>query len=43
MNFQDDPSGTDGTTSISSSIVPFSGGECLITNNTDAETLIYFN
>lgn len=37
-----DPQGTDGLTTLSPSLVPFSGGECLITNNTDAETLVYF-
>lgn len=37
-----DPQGTDVITSISPSVVPFSGGECTITNNTDPESLVYF-
>lgn len=37
-----DPQGTDGVTSISPSIVPFSGGECIIQNNSDPEALVYF-
>ncbi len=36
------PQGTDGITSISPSIVPYSGGECIINNNTDPESLVYF-
>jgi len=38
-----DPQGTDGSTTLTATIVPFSGGECTITNNTDAERLIYFD
>lgn len=38
-----DPQSTDGQTTVSSTIVPFSGGECNFTNNTDAESLIYFD
>ncbi len=38
-----DPQSTDGQTTITATIVPFSGGECNITNNTDAERLVYFN
>jgi len=37
-----DPQGTDGSTTITASVVPYSGGECTLTNNVDAETLIYF-
>jgi len=38
-----DPQSTDGQTTLTTSIVPFSGGECEITNNSDSETLVYFN
>ncbi len=38
-----DPQGTDGQTTISATVVPFSGGECYATNNTDAELLEYFD
>jgi|GEM_PF-3409928 len=38
-----DPQATDGQTTLTVTIVPFSGGECVFTNNTDAETLIYFD
>jgi len=37
-----DPQNTDGQTTITSTIVPFSGGECNILNNTDSERLVYF-
>ncbi len=37
-----DPQSTRGETTISSTIIPFSGGECNILNNTDAERLVYF-
>jgi len=38
-----DPQATQGYTSISATIVPFSGGECTLTNNVDAEKLVYFD
>jgi len=38
-----DPQSTAGYTSISATIVPFSGGECTLTNNVDAEKLVYFD
>lgn len=38
-----DPQNTTGTTTISVSLVPFSGGEVNLTNNTDSESLVYFN
>jgi len=38
-----DPQSTAGYTSISATIVPFSGGECNLTNNVDAEKLVYFD
>jgi len=37
-----DPQNTDGQTTITASIVPFSGGECNILNDTDSERLVYF-
>jgi len=37
-----DPQGTDGQTTITATIVPFSGGDCNIVNNTDSERLVYF-
>jgi len=37
-----DPQNTDGQTTITATIVPFSGGECKIVNNTDPELLVYF-
>lgn len=37
-----DPQNTDGQTTITSTIIPFNGGECNILNNTDAERLVYF-
>ncbi len=38
-----DPQSTVGQTTLTATIVPLSGGECEFTNNTDAETLIYFD
>jgi len=37
-----DPQSTDGQTTVTASIVPFSGGECNILNDTDSERLVYF-
>ena len=37
-----DPQSTDGQTTITATIFPFSGGECSIINNTDSERLVYF-
>ncbi len=37
-----DPQSTDGQTTITATIRPFSGGECNILNNTDSERLVYF-
>jgi len=37
-----DPQGTEGRTTITASVIPFSGGECTLFNNADAETLVYF-
>lgn len=37
-----DPQATDGNTTLTVTIIPFSGGECQITNNTDSERLVYF-
>jgi len=37
-----DPQATDGQTTITATILPFSGGECKILNNTDSERLVYF-
>ncbi len=37
-----DPQGTDGQTTITCSIVPYSGGETNLLNNTDSERLVYF-
>ena len=37
-----DPMFTDGITTMTSTIVPGSGGECVFTNNTDAEVIEYF-
>lgn len=37
-----DPNTTDGTTTITVSLVPFSGGDTNLTNSTDSETLVYF-
>ncbi len=38
-----DPQGTYGQTTITSTVVPNSGGECRLTNNSDSEILIYFD
>jgi len=38
-----DPQSTDGTTTLTATVVPFSGGECKPTNNADAETIVYFD
>lgn len=37
-----DPQATDGQTTLTVTILPFSGGECNLLNNTDAERLVYF-
>lgn len=37
-----DPQSTDGQTTITVTVVPLSGGECNLVNNTDSERLIYF-
>lgn len=37
-----DPQSTNGTTTITATVFPFSGGECNILNNTDSERLVYF-
>jgi len=37
-----DPQGTDGQTTITATVVPLSGGDCNIVNNTDSERLVYF-
>lgn len=37
-----DPQSTNGQTTLTATIVPFSGGECELTNNTDSERLVYF-
>ncbi len=37
------PQGTEGLTTITATVFPFSGGECDATNNTDAEIMIYFD
>lgn len=38
-----DPQNTAGQTTLTATIVPTSGGECTFTNNSDSETLVYFN
>ncbi len=38
-----DPQSTAGTTTLTATIVPLSGGECRLTNNADAETIVYFD
>ncbi len=43
FNAMYDPQGTNGQTTITATIVPFSGGECVFGNNTDSERLVYFN
>lgn len=37
-----DPQSTAGQTTLTATIVPFSGGECTVTNNSDSERLVYF-
>jgi|GEM_PF-1047903 len=37
-----DSQSTDGQTTLTATIIPFGGGECKITNNTDSERLVYF-
>lgn len=37
-----DPQATDGQTTLTATILPFSGGECNVLNNTDSERLVYF-
>jgi len=37
-----DPQSTDGQTTLTVTIIPFSGGECNPLNNTDSERLVYF-
>ncbi len=37
-----DPQGTDGQTTITATVVPLSGGDCQLLNNTDSERLVYF-
>ncbi len=37
-----DPQSTDGQTTLTATILPFSGGECNPLNNTDSERLVYF-
>ncbi len=37
-----DPQSTDGQTTLTATIIPFSGGECNLTNNADSERLVYF-
>ncbi len=37
-----DPQSTDGQTTITATVFPFSGGECNLSNNTDSERLVYF-
>jgi len=37
-----DPQATDGQTTLTITVLPFSGGECNILNNTDSERLVYF-
>jgi len=41
MSFYD-PQGTNGQTTITATVVPFSGGECNLINNSDSERLVYF-
>jgi len=38
-----DPQVTDGQTTLTATIIPFSGGECNIFNNSDSERLVYFD
>gem|GEM_PF-3961206 len=37
-----DPNGSSGRTSLTATVIPLSGGECKIINNSDAELLVYF-
>lgn len=37
-----DPQSTDGQTTLTATIIPFSGSECKILNNTDSERMVYF-
>jgi len=37
-----DPQATDGQTTITATILPYSGGECNALNNTDSERMVYF-
>lgn len=37
-----DPQATDGQTTLTATILPFSGGECNLLNNTDSERMVYF-
>jgi len=37
-----DPQSTNGQTTITATILPYSGGECNALNNTDSERLVYF-
>lgn len=37
-----DPQSTNGQTTITATVVPFSGGDCNFINNTDSERLVYF-
>lgn len=39
---QYDPQSTDGQTTLTATIIPFSGGECNLANNADSERLVYF-
>ncbi len=38
-----DPQATNGQTTITATLVPFSGGECNLFNNSDSERLVYFD
>lgn len=38
-----DPQSTSGETTITATIIPFSGGECNVQNNVDSEKLVYFD
>jgi len=39
---QYDPQSTNGQTTVTATIIPFSGGECNLANNADSERLVYF-
>ncbi len=43
VNSSYDPQGTQGQTTITSTVVPTSGGECQFSNNSDSEILVYFD